>query len=236
MGFDLKFFLFALKSACAQIPITLWVALSSMLIGIIMGLLIALVRFFRIKLLSPILRYAVTIIRGVPVILILFIFYVTTAYYFNPVMDALHISIRFSELNKSIIAIAAFSVASTAYLAEVFRGSLTSVKKGQFDAGFSVGLSGIQLLKEVILPQAIPVALPMLCNVVTSITKATTLATMISVVDVLNGALIPATSSYRFFESYIAAALVYWMICVLIEMLFAFLKKKTSLVKVEDAT
>ncbi|GHT80087.1 hypothetical protein FACS1894130_10640 [Spirochaetia bacterium] len=75
------------------------------------------------------------------------------------------------------------------------------------------------------LPQAIPVSLPMMSNVLIGLTKAVALASMVAVVDVMNAAVIAATTNYRFLEAYVAAAIIYWAICFIIERVFFALEK-----------
>jgi L-cystine transport system permease protein len=110
----------------------------------------------------------------------------------------------------------------------VFRGALASVKKGQYDAGYAMGLTRAQVLIRIVLPQAIPVSLPMMGNIFISLTKAVSLASMIAVVDVMVAAVVSANSNYRFLEAYVAAAIIYWAICVVIERIFLWLEKITG--------
>jgi L-cystine transport system permease protein len=91
-----------------------------------------------------------------------------------------------------------------------------------------VGLTSYQTLKRVVLPQMIPVAVPVLCNNLIVFIKMSALLYYISVTDILNAAQIPATINYKFLESYVAAALIYWVICVAIEKLSQLLERKLS--------
>jgi L-cystine transport system permease protein len=220
--------LIALRAAVSKIPITVSLALISLLIGIVFGLLIALARFFRIRFLAFLFRWLVTIIKGIPVVLLLLVFYVLTANIYDPLMASLGLPFTFKVLNKAIIAVAAFSVYSSIGLSEVFRGALASVKKGQYDAGYAMGLTKPQVLIRIVLPQAFPVSLPMMSNVLISLTKAAALASVVAVIDVMSAAVITATSNYRFLEAYVAAAIVYWGICLIIEGVFRFLEKTAA--------
>jgi L-cystine transport system permease protein len=100
------------------------------------------------------------------------------------------------------------------------------VERGQFEAGYSIGLTKAQTLKRIILPQALPVAVPMLGNGLIGLVKGSSLAFLMAVTDLLNAALIPANANYRFLEAYIAAGIVYWVICLSIERLSAVIEKK----------
>jgi L-cystine transport system permease protein len=103
------------------------------------------------------------------------------------------------------------------FVSETIRGALLSVPKGQYEAGYSAGLTFAQVFRRVILPQMIPVALPVLCNNIIIFIKLSSILYFISVLDILNATMIAATASYRFLESYIAAALLYWAIGFVVE-------------------
>jgi L-cystine transport system permease protein len=225
MTFDLTFTLRALKAAAARIPATLLMAAAPLLIGSVFGLLIALVRFFRIRILAGFFKWSITLVKGIPVVLFLLTFYILTGRYFDRVMGYFHINFGFRELNKGGIFIVALAIPACVNLSEAFRGALASVKTGQFDAAYSIGHSRKAALIRIILPQAFPVAIPVICNLFIGFIKAASLASMISVIDVLNAALIAATRNYRFLEAYIAAALVYWILCVIVEWTFLKLER-----------
>ncbi|MDR1251048.1 MAG: amino acid ABC transporter permease [Treponema sp.] len=225
MNFSFSFLLTALTAALAKIPVTLLLAAAPMFTGCAIGLFIALVRFFRVPVLAFLFRWGVTIVKGIPVVLILLVFYVWAAVFYEPVMRFFGIPAAFKTLDKALIAMAAFSVYAVVGLSEAFRGGLASVKKGQFDAAFASGLDLRQTLLRIVLPQALPASLPMMGNIFIALTKAAALASMVSVIDVMNAAVISANNNYRFLEAYVAAALIYWMICVIIEKLFFALEK-----------
>jgi L-cystine transport system permease protein len=228
MNFSFSFMLTALGIAASKIPVTLVLALCPLLIGIVFGLIIALIRFYRVRVLSSLFRALVTIMKGVPVVLLLLVFYLVCAFTYDPFMQSLGLSLTFKTLNKAIIFVAAISVYSSIGLSEVFRGALASVKKGQYDAGYAMGLTKAQVLIRIVLPQALPVSLPMMGNILIALTKAVALASVVAVVDVMNAAVITATSNYRFLEAYVAAAIVYWGICLVIERIFLVLEKITG--------
>ncbi|MDR2447212.1 MAG: ABC transporter permease subunit [Treponema sp.] len=225
MNFSFSFMLIALRAAASKIPITIALAFISLVIGVAFGLLIALARFFNVRILAFIFRWLVTVVKGIPVVLLLLVFYVVCASVYDPFMTVLGFPFTFKNLNKAIIAVAALSVYSSIGLSEAFRGSLASVKKGQYDAGFAAGLTSFQVITRIALPQAIPVSLPIVCNIFIALTKAVALSSMVAVVDVMGAAVITVTSNYRFLEAYVAAAIVYWGICLAIESVFAALEK-----------
>jgi L-cystine transport system permease protein len=215
----------ALKTAAGKIPVTLEIAIMPLLIGVVFALGIALARFFRVPVLAVILRWLVSIVKGIPVVLLLLVFYVISAYFYDPVMRALGLGRTFKGLDKALIAIAALSVYAAVGLSEAFRGALASVQKGQFDAAYAAGLTKAQTLFRIVFPQALPASLPVVCNILIALTKAAALASMVSVVDVMSAAVITAGGNYRFLEAYVAAALIYWGLCLIIERGFLVLER-----------
>lgn len=229
MGFDISFMLIALKEAIKYIPITLMLAIIPLIIGIVLGTLIAVIRIYKIKVLSVLMKCLVVIIRGVPLIVILYIVYFELTTGFDAIADKLNLTIHSKDIDVIYIAIVAISISAIANVSETIRGGLISVGNGQFEAGYSVGLTRSQTLRRVIIPQALPVIIPALCNNFIGLIKGSSIAYLITVVDIMNGALITATGNYRFLEAYIAAAIVYWILCVSIEKVSLIFEKRLSL-------
>ena len=115
---------------------------------------------------------------------------------------------------------------SAAFIAEVIRGGLLAVDRGQREAALSIGLSPINVYKEIILPQAFVAAFPSLGNSFIMMIKNTAIGFTIGVVDILAQAKILAASSLNFFEAYISVGVVYWIILVLIDKLLKYIESK----------
>ncbi|MDR0642157.1 MAG: ABC transporter permease subunit [Treponema sp.] len=228
-GFDFIFFLTGMRESVLHLPVTLYVALAIMCIGIVLGFLVALARFYRVKFLSTFLRIAVTVLRGVPVILIILIIQVFSALNYDKIMAFLGLSLTYRGLNKALIAIAAISIPTIISMSEIFRGSFAAVDKNQFDASASIGHGRIQTLFRVIIPQMIPVTVPMTGNVVIATVKSTSLLLYLSVVDALNAPVLAAGINYRYLEAYLAAACVFWTMCASLEWIFHILEGKLKL-------
>ncbi|MDR1788453.1 MAG: amino acid ABC transporter permease [Treponema sp.] len=226
MNFSFSFLLTALRAGAAQIPVTLAAALIPLLIALVPGLLIALARFFRVRVLGRLCRWLVTVVKGIPVLLILMVFYLFCALNFDPLMRALGLPFTFRQTDKLWIAAASLSIYAAVGLSEAFRGALESVARGQFDAAYAMGLSPAQTLMRIVLPQALPVSLPIICNILVMLVKAAAIASLVGVIDVMNGAVIAAAGSYRFLEAYAAAALIYWALCFTIERAFRWMESR----------
>jgi L-cystine transport system permease protein len=109
---------------------------------------------------------------------------------------------------------------------ESIKGAFFSVDKGQYEAGYSVGLTRIQTLRRIIIPQVLPVALPMLTNNIVGTIKGSSIVMVIGITEVLAGSVIPSSKTYSFFEGYIAAALIYWGFTILVETVAVNIEKR----------
>jgi len=217
MSFDISFMITALKEALKYIPITLELAAIPLIIGSIAGTLIAVIRIYDVKVLSKLVKLFVVVIRGIPLVLILYIVYFEVTKGFDNLSAKFNWTIHSKDINVIYIAIVAISISAIAKISETIRAGLISVGKGQFEAAYSVGLTRSQTLRRIIIPQALPVIVPSLCSNFIGLIKGSSIAYLVAIVDIMNGALITATANYKFLEAYIAAAIVYWALCACIE-------------------
>jgi L-cystine transport system permease protein len=102
-------------------------------------------------------------------------------------------------------------------ISETVRSALNSVPDGQYEACFSVGLTRRQALRRIVMPQAMSFAVPVLCNNFIGLIKGSAIVYVIGILDILNGAMTSAQINYRFLEAYIAAAMIYWVLCIIVE-------------------
>lgn len=217
MQIDFSAILAAFEAAVPFIPVTLRLAFIPLFIGIVLGFIVAIIRYYSVPVISKVLSGLVTVGKGIPVVLSLMVAYLLFSDLFDQVATSLHWAIRFSDINREYIGIFVLSISATISLSEIFRGALSSIPKDQWDAAASIGLTQVQTIRRVVFPQLLPITLPMISNQLIVLVKASSLVSLVSVVDVLNGALITATTSYTFLESYIAAALIYWGLSIVIE-------------------
>lgn len=191
------------------VPLTLVLATISMTFGLALGIILALIRFFKLKYLYLFSKIYVSFFRGTPLLAQLFLLY-----YGVP-----QIIPQFAKMTAYSAAIIGLSLHSSAYMAEIIRGAINSIDKGQMEASLSVGMTRMQAMRRVILPQAVRVAIPSLGNSYISLLKESSLAFTLGVAEMLAQAKMSAAASYRFFESYLATLLVFWMITLCINFL-----------------
>ena len=181
------------------IPLTLL----SFAFGLVLALVVALMRLSPNMLLSGIGRFYVSVIRGTPLLVQLFVIF-----YGLP-----SIGVKLDPWPSAVIA---FSLNVGGYAAEIIRAAILSVPKGQWEAGHTIGMSGGQTLLRIILPQAARVSVPPLSNTFISLVKDTSLASLILVTELFRNAQQIAAFSQEFIVLYLQAALVYWVICLVL--------------------
>lgn len=192
---------------------TIPLALASFVLGLIIALVIALMRISGNALLSGIARFYISVIRGTPLLVQLFVIF-----YGLP-----SIGIKLEPWPSAIIAL---SLNVGGYAAEVIRAAILSVPKGQWEAGHMIGMSRAQTLRRIILPQAARVSLPPLSNTFISLVKDTSLASLILVAELFREAQQIASVGGEFMILYLEAAVVYWVICLILSTIQSLLEKR----------
>ncbi|BCW71666.1 amino acid ABC transporter permease [Arthrobacter sp. NicSoilB8] len=182
---------------------TIPLALASFSLGLVLALLVALMRLSRNRVVSAVARIYISVIRGTPLLVQLFVIF-----YGLP-----SVGITISPWPSAIIA---FSLNVGGYAAEVIRAAILSVPKGQWEAGHTIGMSRHQTLVRIILPQAARVSVPPLSNTFISLVKDTSLASLILVTELFRQAQQVAAFSQEFMLLYLEAAVIYWIICLVL--------------------
>ncbi|MCA9765190.1 MAG: amino acid ABC transporter permease [Carnobacterium sp.] len=194
---------------------TLGISVTSMAIGLAIGFLLAIMRMSENKLASISARIYISFMRGTPLLVLLFILYFGFPF----------IGIQFSAVNAAIIG---FSLSSSAYIAEILRSALLSVDKGQWEAAYALGLKWPVVMRKIIVPQAMRIAVPPLSNVLLDLIKGTALAAMITVPELFQQAKIVGGREFDYMTMYILVALVYWAICSVFALFQNVLEKRMA--------
>lgn len=198
------------------IPTTLLIAALGFLFGSVIGFACAMARIRRIPVVRRIVAVYVSCIRGTPLLVQIYI-----AYYGVPILiDVMNAqwntSIDVSTVPAMVFVLIAFSLNSGAYLAETFRSAILSVGVGQLEAARSVGMSNSQALWRIVIPQALKAGIPNIANQFIMMLKDTSLAFTAAVAEIMGQAQIYAGRTSMFFESYVAAAIIYWVLCFIL--------------------
>ena len=220
---DWNFIRSALPKVIGAIPVTLEMAVTATLVGWILGLLIALARRSRIPVLSQLLAVYISFIRGVPMVILLYI-----AYYAIPIALQATFGIDTTGIPAVLYAIAALSLDQSAYSSEVFRAALDSINKGQLEAAWSIGMTTPQALKRIVLPQAFAVAIPNLTGLFTGLLRGTALAYYVGVYEITATANLLANPKLNFIEAYIMTTIIYELLSFICNYLFGRAEKRIS--------
>lgn len=189
--------------AKAALTMTIPLTIISFIVGLIIALAVALARLSSNVVLTNVARFYISIIRGTPLLVQLFI-----VFYALP-----QFGIKIDPFPAAVIA---FSLNVGGYAAEIIRSAIQSIPKGQWEAAETIGFNYTGALRRIILPQAARVAVPPLSNTLISLVKDTSLASTILVTELLRQAQIVAAPTFEFFALYGTAAVYYWVICLVL--------------------
>ena len=194
---------------------TLPLALVSFIIAMLIAIVCAMVQYAKVPVMKYVVQFYIWIFRGTPMLVQLFIMY----------FGMQSIGVRISAITA---AITVFSLNTGAYCAETIRGSIESVPQGQMEAGYCVGMSYMQIMMHIVLPQAFRSAFPSLFNNLISLVKDTSLAANITVTEMFMQTERIAGRTYQFMQLYIEVALVYLIFCTVLTWLQAWGEKKLN--------
>lgn len=168
----------------------------------------------------------ISFVRGTPIVLQILLLYSLLPSFLNVLVKAAGSDFNvFESINPFWYAVVVFTLNTIALLAEVFRSALLSISKGQLEAGVSIGLSEFQTYRHVIIPQALVVALPAICNITVNLIKGTSLAFLMTVKDVMAIGKIAASYGYNYIEAYLDVFFVYIIVCTIVQLLYKFAEK-----------
>lgn len=194
---------------------TLLISLGALVIGIVLGVLIAVVKYFgqenpRLRFLKQLCEIYTTTIRGVPVVVLLLIFYF----------------VIMKSAEGVVVAVIAFGINSSAYVAEVVRSGILAVDPGQMEAGRSLGMSSRQTMCLIIMPQAMKNILPAIGNEMIALLKETSVAGYVAVVDLTRAGNLIRNNTYDAFNPLMVVALTYLLLVVGLTKLLGVFEKR----------
>ena len=196
---------------------TILITLGALVIGVVLGVLVAVAKYYsegnpKLKFLSVICDIYTTVIRGIPITVLLLIFFF----------------IILVSANGTTVAIIAFGINSGAYMAELVRSGINAVDSGQMEAARSLGMSKWQAMRSIIFPQAIKNVLPAIGNECIALLKETSVAGYVAVVDLTRGANLIRNLTYDAFNPIILSAIIYLTLVVLMTKLLAKFERRLA--------
>jgi His/Glu/Gln/Arg/opine family amino acid ABC transporter permease subunit len=223
---DFDFMWRSIPRIASGIPVSISIAMIAFIFGSLIGLGVALVKIRRIPALYQICAVYTSFMRGTPLLAQIFLCF----YGFPLVLRYLNSyyawNLDISSIPAIIFMYYCFALNVGAYLSEAIRSALLAVPRGQLEAASSLGMTDFQRFIRITLPQAALVALPNMGNTFIALLKDTSLAFAASVPEIIGEAKITAARSSNFLEAYIVAAILYWVICVILERLLLFSEGK----------
>ncbi|AMQ06295.1 MULTISPECIES: amino acid ABC transporter permease [Sporosarcina] len=205
----------SLPSLLKATLMTIFLAAISIVIALIIGFFTAIVRIVKVKILNGIASTYISIIRGTPLLVQIFVIY-----YGLP-----QVGIALDPISSGILAL---SLNAGAYLSESFRASILAVDNGQMEASMSMGMTYSQALRRIILPQSLRIAIPTLSNTFIVLIKDTSLVSVITVTELLQMSSLIIAKTFEPLTIYLIAAAIYWVLITFFTTLLNKLEIKTS--------
>lgn len=217
--------LVSLKIIFPKLGVTFGVVMGTVFFAFLISALLVRQKFSHHKFWNGFANFYIHILRCTPSIVLLFI-----VFYGIPKFALVLFGININFWPKIIFVVIALSFLYSAQLAEIIRSALIAVGKEQYEAALSVGLSPFQSLFRIIFPQAFVIAIPNLGNSLISLLKEGSLAYTIGLIDVMGSGNLIIARNYGAYalETYIALAIIYWSLTLIIENIFKILQKHFS--------
>ena len=228
--FDVNGFLDSFPELLKCVPVTLGIGILSFIIGLFIGLIVALVRIYKVPVLQYICRFYVSFVRGTPLVVQLFVanYGVARLIYWLQMNTAAFADFNADVIRPEYYGLLAFSLNLGGYLSETIRSAIEAVDIGQFEAAKSIGMTTKQMMTRIVIPQAVKVALPNLNNTLINTIKDTSLLFTIGIIDLMGRAKIYGARTLYIFEGYIAVSVLYWIVSFALERVFIRLEKKSK--------
>ncbi len=215
---SLEFSLQVFKDMLAVLPVTLSLTVFSFIAALLLAILIAIIDYFKVPVLRQIFGFYVSFFRGTPLIPQLFLLYFGIPTFITSLRD----------VPAYVVCVIGLTLNAAAYMKEVIRGSILAVPEGQKEAALAHGMTYMQTMTRIILPQAARVAIPSLFNNLVDIVKGTSMAFTIGVIEITATANLRASVTFNYFEAYMVLMIMYWIIIVGLEQVEKIVEKKMS--------
>ncbi|MDA7087218.1 ABC transporter permease subunit [Pseudomonas sp. SA3-5] len=208
--------------------VTLALALTTLPVGLLLGLLVAALALFGGRLPRTLALAYSTTLRGLPELLTLFIIYHGVGMGLNALLRWYNPAAGYFELSPFIAGVLALAMVFAAYSSEVWRGAWQALDGGQREAGQAMGLRRLTIFRVIELPQLLRLGLPGLGNLWINLLKDTALVSVIALSDLMRMANIAVGSTKRPFLFFLVVCLAYWLVCLLCEWLLARMERRAS--------
>ncbi|MEK4028103.1 amino acid ABC transporter permease [Pseudobacillus sp. FSL P4-0506] len=199
------------------LQVTLYIFVIAIILGFILGLIMALFRLAPLKILNWIAKIFIDAIRGTPFLVQLFFIY----FGLN--------SLEWISFDRTTAGVITIAINAGAYFAEIIRAGIQSIDKGQTEASRSIGLTGIQTMRYIILPQAFRRMLPALTNQSIISLKDTSLLSIIGIADLMQQGSVQVSATFEAFKIWLVVGIIYFVVIYLLSVLGNFLERRFEL-------
>lgn len=224
MDINYEFLIKTFYLVLAAVPTTLNITVVSLIIALPFAFYLAVIRLQPSKYIRLLISSYVTFVRGTPIVLQILMIYSLLPSLLNSIAKGFALQVNIFDWNPVIYAYIVFSLNTTALLCEVFRSALGSINKGQLEAALCAGMTTVQAYRHIIIPQALVVAMPNICNIAVNLIKGTSLAFLMTVKDMTAVAKVAASYGYNYIEAYMDVFIGYIIICSIVQILFNFVE------------
>ena len=213
VSYDLSYVFKFLPEILYALPLTLWILIVTIVIGSLLGALLAWGQLYGDEVIVSISKGYVFVLRCTPPIVLLFM-----VFYGLPEFLEWWLGLDVNGWSRAIFVITAMTLLYAATISEVFKSAYLAVPNGQMEAGLSIGLTEFQTFQRILLPQAFRFALPNISNAILNLLKDTALAYTIGLADIMGAGnlLIGRNLGNYSLETYTAVAVVYWTLALLL--------------------
>jgi L-cystine transport system permease protein len=218
--FLLSLFIDCFPKLLSRLHITLYIVVIALFFGMLLGTCIAVIRLYKVPVLSHLATAYVSFVRGIPILVLLYIVYIGLPL----VIGTFRIDIN--RWDTMVFVMLAYIVNTSAFLSEIIRSAVAGVDLGQTEAAYSVGMTRLQTFRRIIAPQAIQIGIPALGNTIVSLLKDTSLAYTLGVIDVIGVIKAISSNTYRSLEAYAAAAVIFFILSSILEQFFNIISRK----------
>lgn len=218
----MEIYLKGIQIAYSGLTTTLQITICATILGVLLGLLVALGKMSQTKVIRMIFSVYVELLRGTPLVVQALI-----VYYAMPTLVQ-NVGIDFHWENPVIAGILVCGINSSAYVGEIVRSGLQAVDQGQMEAARSLGMRYWPALRFIIIPQAFRIILPALANEFIALLKETAVLSLITIVEVTRTSMLWASATFEYWPAYLGTAVVYLSMTIPLSRLVAYMERRMA--------
>ena len=228
MNFDLNFFAQSFLLIWEAVPVTLELTFQGFLLGLVLGFFAAFSQIKRVPVIAPAIGAVISFLRGTPAVLQIYLVYYALPYFLQILLGTFGIAMNGADVPVLLLCIIALGLNRGAYLTSTIRSGFLSVNRGEIEAAKSIGMTDAMVLRTVILPRAFRICLPNFVSNLVNILHGSSLAFYATLIEMNGKANILSQDNWRYFETYLAAGMIYWLMTAVIELAAWGLEKRIT--------